>query len=396
MSPVEPTDDQPQPVIGEGEKTCPHCGQSVPHLRYCVRCGSPLDSSARRHEFAAHPGEPAQAIRLFSTLFPQLPESGYASFRAAFVLGIAVVAILVLAGFYPVALVAAAILVPILFVLYFIEVDLYERAPLTIIVATLAWGAAIGVVLGAAGRMAGTSAAVDSGSSLAPAIPGGVGLALLGAALATLGPLALIRHRSFNDVLDGATFGAIAGAVYASAFGIARTSDLLMGGLRPGGDPVPWLIRLATLGIAQPILVAAVVGSVCAAFWLRYRAPVGDRHALGWLGMPAYAIVAGAVLLAGSSMARVLLDLLGGLVTTTIAAAIGLVWLRATIHLGLLEEANQSGIGPPTRCANCGRLTPGHTFCGWCGVSLQALPKSSRTAVAPAIVGPPDPESPAG
>jgi len=375
-------------VTGEGEKVCPHCGQTVPHLHFCVRCGSPLDGFARRHEFAAHPGEPVQAIRLFSTLFPHLPAAGYASFRAAFLLGIAFIAALAIAGFYPIALVAAAILVPILFVLYFIEVDLYERAPLTIIVATLAWGVAVGAVLGAAGRLAGSSAAIDSGTSLTGAIPGAIGLALLGAALATLGPLALIRHPAFNDVLDGATFGAISGAVYASAFGVVRASDLLMGGLRPGGDPWPWLARLATLGVAQPVLLATIVGSICAAFWLRYRAPVNDRRALGPLGIPLVTIVAAVVLLALSASARVQLPLLAGLVVTAVAAALGLLWLRGAIHLGLLEEANESGIGPPTRCPNCGRMTPGHTFCGWCGISLQALPKSTRTRTTTPIPGP--------
>ena len=369
--------------IGEtGERVCPHCAQSVPPLRYCVRCGSPLDASARRHEFAAQPGEPAQALRLFSTLFPHLPEAGYDPFRYAVVLGIAIVAGLVVAGLYPLGLVAAAVLVPVLFVLYFIEVDLYERAPLTIIAATLAWGALIGGVLGAAGRMGGSSAAADSTSSLAGAVPGAVLLALLGAALATLGPLALIRHRAFDDVLDGATFGAVSGAVYASTFAVVRASDLLGAGLRPGGDPLSWLIRLATLGLAQPILLAATVGSVCAAFWLRYRAPVGDRSALGRLGVPVFAIAASIALLAGSATARVILDLFGGLLATTVAAAISLLWLRATIHLGLLEEANESEIGPPLRCANCGRMTPGHTFCGWCGVSLQALPKRSGMVAA--------------
>ncbi len=372
----------------EGDRLCPHCGQEVPPLPHCVRCGWPLGGHQRR-AFAAHPGEPARALRLFSTLFPHLPRASYDPFRYAFVLGIVVVIGLVAAGFFPLALVAAAILVPALFVLYFIEVDLYERAPLTIVAATLAWGAVVGAVLAGAARMASGAALTDSASNLSAGVPDAIGLALLGAALATLGPLALIRHRSFNDVLDGATFGAISGAVYASTFTIVRAGDLLGSGLRPGGDPLPWLIRLASLGIAQPVLLAAIVGSVCAAFWLRYRAPVRDRNALGRLGVPALAVLAGLGLLAAATTAKVVLDLFGGLLATAAAAAIGLVWLRATIHLGLVEEANESGIGPPTRCPNCGRLTPGHTFCGWCGVSLQALPKS---ATAPA---PPDVPEPA-
>ncbi len=199
-----------------------------------------------------------------------------------------------------------------------------------------------------------------------------------------VGPLSLIRHRAFNDVLDGATFGAIAGAAYASTFGLVRAGGLLTAGLRPGGDPLPWLIRLATLGVAQPILVAAVSGSVCGAFWLRFRAPVRDRNALGRLGTPVLAVLGGALLIAATAAARALLEVTAGLGATLIAAAIGLVWLRATIHLGLLEEANEADIGPPLRCPNCGRMTPGHTFCGWCGISLQAAPRSKPIAGAPA------------
>jgi len=333
-------------------------------------------------------------VRLFSTLFPHLPRDAYDSFRYALVLALVVVAGLVIAGFYPIALVAAAIVVPVLFVLYFIEVDLYERAPLTVIVATLAWGALVGGSLGVAGRLATGSAVAEGTTNLVAGAPGAVAMALLGAALATLGPLALMRHRAFDDVLDGATFGAISGAVFASTYGVVRASDLLGGGLRPGGDPLPWLVRLATLGLAQPILLATVIGSVCAAFWLRYRAPVSDRRALGWLGVPAAAALAGIVLLGAAAAARVVSPLLGGLLATAIGAALGLLWLRATIHLGLLEEANEAGIGPAIRCANCGRLTPGHTFCGWCGISLQALPRSTRSADAQPPVAPTDAPDP--
>lgn len=358
----------------------------MPPLPFCVRCGSGFDRTTRRHEYAAQPGEPARALRLFSTLFPHLPQAGYDSFRHAFALGIAVIAVLVIAGLYPVALIVAALLVPVLFVLYFIEVDLYERAPATSIAATLAWGILVGAILGGAVRLLGGDGLADSSSDLLAPLPGTVGVALLGVALAAAGPLSLIRHKAFNDVLDGATFGAIAGAAYASTFGLVRAGGLLSAGLRPGGDPLPWLIRLATLGLAQPILVAAVTGSMCGAFWLRFRAPVRDRTALGRLGSPALAVLGGALLIAATAVARATFDVTEGLGATLVAAAIGLVWLRATIHLGLLEEANEADVGPPVRCPNCGRMTPGHTFCGWCGISLQAAPRSKP--IEPAAVEP--------
>jgi hypothetical protein len=382
--PGEPPPGPGAPAIdAEGRRTCPNCGQAVPPLPYCVRCGLAFDRTHPRHEYAAHPGESARALSLVSTLFPHLRPAGYDSFRHAFWLGLAVVAGLAITGFYPVALVVAAMFIPILFSLYFIEVDLYERAPLPAVAATLAWGILVGVLMGLLERAASGSGSADSGADPTQAVLATIGLALLGAALAALGPLSLMRHRAFNDVLDGATFGAIAGAAYAATAGLVRAGSLITAGLRPGGDPLPWLVRLVTLGVIQPILLAATVGAVCGAFWLRYRAPVRDRAALGRLGRPALAVLAGLVLVGLTAWARTILDVAGGLVVATIAAAFGLVWLRAAIHLGLMEEAKEAEVGPPMRCRNCGQMTPGHTFCGWCGISLQALPRS----VPPAGVG---------
>jgi hypothetical protein len=364
-----------------GERVCPHCAKTVPPVPYCVRCGWGLDHDLARHQYAAQPGESARGLHLLSTLFPHLPQARYDSFGHAFVLGVGMVVVLVIAGFYPIALVAATLLVPILFVLYFIEVELYRRAPLASIAATLAWGALAGAIVGGAVRLIGGAGLADRTSDSLGALPGVIGLALLGAFLAAIGPLSLIRHRAFNDVLDGATFGAISGAAYASSASLFRAGDVLSAGLRPGGDPWSWLIRLATVGVAQPVLLAAVTGSICAAFWLQLRSPIRDRNALGWLGRPAPAILVGAALVGLTAAARVILDVLGGLAAATIAAAIALVWLRGVIHLGLLEEANEADIGPPTRCVNCGRMTPGHTFCGWCGISLQALPRPAPAGV---------------
>jgi hypothetical protein len=379
MAPNEAIPGGEASLDADGRRVCPHCGQAVPPLPFCVRCGRGFDRIHARHEYAAHPGESARALSLFSTLFPHLRPAGYDSFRHAFWLGLLVVAGLVVSGFYPVALVVSALFVPILFALYFIDVDLYERAPLAGIAATLAWGILAGAVIGVIDRAVSGSGSADSGADPTISVLATVGLALLGAGLAALGPLSLIRHRAFNDVLDGATFGAIAGAAYAATSGLVRAGSLITAGLRPGGDPLPWLVRLLTLGVVEPILLAAVLGAVCGAFWLRYRSPVRDRNALGRLGRPGLAVLAGLVLIGLTAWARAILDVVGGLVIATVVAAFSLVWLRATIQVGLMEEANEAEIGPPMRCPNCGRMTPGHTFCGWCGISLQALPRSVPT-----------------
>ena len=59
---------------------------------------------------------------------------------------------------------------------------------------------------------------------------------------------------------------------------------------------------------------------------------------------------------------------------------LALLWLRQVIHVGLLQEAAEIEIGAAVTCPNCVKATPRHTFCGHCGVSLHALPKSTRPA----------------
>jgi hypothetical protein len=59
-----------------------------------------------------------------------------------------------------------------------------------------------------------------------------------------------------------------------------------------------------------------------------------------------------------------------------------IVLLRRAIHVGLLEESLEIPVGAEFSCPNCGEPTARHTFCGHCGISLQALPKM-RSASGP-------------
>ena len=226
-----------------GNRVCPHCGQTVPPLPFCVRCGSAFDRAVRRHEYAAHPGEPARALRLFSTLFPHLPQ---ATLR------------LVPACLRPrrrgrrgaghrrllsgrpgrCGAPGAGPVRPVFHRGRPVRTGARRES------SRRRWPGApwSGSILGGAIRLIGGTGLADSSSDIVAAVPGAVGVALLGAALATIGPLSLIRHRAFNDVLDGATFGAISGAAFASTFGLVRAGRPADG--RPparAAIPLPWL-----------------------------------------------------------------------------------------------------------------------------------------------------------
>src|SRR5688572_17983021 len=134
---------------------CNQCGHEVPRLEFCVRCGDPLrdeySAEAKRQQrsrFAAAPDESARTVAIVSTLFPQLPRTEMRAFRAALIAGIAAVVAIALLGFFPVALVVAAVLVPLLMVLYLWFIDIYEDEPIPVIGATMALGAVTGVVFG--------------------------------------------------------------------------------------------------------------------------------------------------------------------------------------------------------------------------------------------------------
>jgi hypothetical protein len=365
---------------------CPGCGLETPPGEYCVRCGAPLPEEAghegpsrKRRQFAAAPHERAVVPRLVSTLFPQLPRADMLGFRLVLVGGVAAVVVLAAFRLFPVALLAAAMVIPLATILYLYDVDIYEDEPLWGVGFTLAWGAAAGVGVGLLARaVAPTGAALIDKGSTAHVVTGGILIPLLAFALALAGPLVLLPYRRFNDVLDGATFGAASAVALAGAQAIVYGVDLLRGGLRPLGTVTPWIWRLLTVSVALPILLMAAVGFAAAACWLRYRAPVKDRGALGPLGMPVVAVAVAALLVVAGTVAETFTAAGTWLAWLIVLDVIALALLRRVIHVGLLEEAAELPIGPTFTCVNCGETTARHSFCGNCGISLQALPKAPR------------------
>jgi hypothetical protein len=358
---------------------CPRCGESVPGTTFCIRCAAPLgrggDPGRGRSGFAASPGEGIARVAVISTLFPQLPAADLDTFRIAFVAGLIALLALVVAGAFPVALVGAAVLVPGLVLLYVYSVDVYEDTPLRVIALTMGWGALAGAASGFVTNALTNAGSVTGTPRLLEVLLFGAAVPLIGLALMVAGPLLLLRDKQFNDVLDGATFGVASAASFVAAQIIVGSASLFAGGVRPIGDPLAWIARILALGVALPVVAAGAVGSVVGAIWLRYRAPVRDRNALGMVGNPAVAALMAGALLVATALAAQLPGPFLDVGVQLALAAVSLVWLRRTLHLGLLEEALEIEIGPDIECANCGQMTPYHTFCGHCGIALRALPK---------------------
>jgi len=374
---------------------CPRCGVAVPARAFCASCGEPLaataDGRAQSRSYAAAPGERVTSIALVSTLFPHLRRADMAVFRLALVGAAVVLVALVLLRLHPVALVTAAVVVPILMTLYVVAVDLYEDEPRLVILATVAWGVVAGLVAGfVIRRIVPIEPATVLGPGdgnvvrVAPLLVRGVVLTLAEAALMIAGPLVLLRHHKFNDVLDGATFATVAAVSFVGARLLTDAVPLLGTGLQPQGATLPWVLRVLSAGILTPVLTGALMGGVGGALWLRYRAPVRDRSALGAIGSPAVAVAVAAAGFVVVAAARLVLPQAVAAAVLAILTVLALLWLRRVIHLGLVEEAIEALEAGEVTCANCGHATPRARFCTECGIALRALPKG-RGAADPTI-----------
>ena len=362
---------------------CAACGTAVSGPEFCCRCGARLDqgqASKRQHtrrSFAAAPDEPAWALRLTSTLFPQLPARDLGAFRVALGSGISLIVMLGVAGLFSVGLTAAAVLVPLLTLLYCYDVDIYEDEPLRVVGLTMAWGLFAGIGLGLAlghlelplqahGWEQLTDASVATRVFLVP---------LASLTLALIGPLVLLRFPRFNDVLDGVTFGAASAVTLWCATMLVAAWPLTEVGLRPDQDAGLWTLRLVELGVLVPTIAASSVGWAAGALWLRFRSPGEHRDALGLFGRLTVALATAFALVVLAALAQQVLSPLGCALALAALAAVAVVLVRRAIHLGLLDEIDEIEPGTDITCTNCDRRTPLGNFCGRCGIAFRALPK---------------------
>jgi hypothetical protein len=138
-------------------------------------------------------------------------------------------------------------------------------------------------------------------------------------------------------------------------------------------------VQLAIIAVALPLVTMAAMGATAGAVWLKVRAPIRDRRALGRLGSPYLAALLGAAFLVAAAVVQVTLASGAALAIIAALAVLALLWLRQVIHVGLLEEALLIEDAPIITCANCANRTRRGAFCESCGISMAALPASRST-----------------
>ena len=199
---------------------CPSCGRETPGGVYCAHCGALLHPAAGERGGHSPPRRTSTCSRRGSSrrCFPHLPLRSHNTFRALLGTGVLLIGLSSLAGLFPVALIAAAVLVPLLVVLYLREGSTSTSRSRCVCSLSPSRGSG-----GGAGRSAflATRSRAGGGAGLADDWACGALERCPAAAdrprRVLVGPLVLLRYRNFNDVLDGVTFGGAAAVTFAGA-----------------------------------------------------------------------------------------------------------------------------------------------------------------------------------
>jgi RsiW-degrading membrane proteinase PrsW (M82 family) len=335
----------------------------------------------RHYAFAANPTEHVLLLSVISTLFPHLPHRHTTPFRIALLVVAALLMVLGLVRLTGPAIVAAALAVPLLYLTYLYEVEVYESEPSLIIGLTFVLGLLLGIpwalltaplVLQILERNS-ILEGVDLAASLVP----GILFTLVAQLLMLVGPLIIYLRRRYDEALDGFTFGV------ASALGFTLVTtfiDLLPElqlGLVSDMPVVTSVLDVLQRGLLIPFLNASTTGLLAGALWLR-RGRTRAPAAHGWSTSLVNAILIAALarlvlgmvaIVAGNAIAY---EVIAYVVVTMIL----LLMVRVSLHHMLLAEAVDVPIGAPLPCTHCHRIVPRMAFCPHCGVATRATPKT--------------------
>jgi hypothetical protein len=379
---------------------CPRCRTDLPEVaHFCHVCGQDLRSAdlARRRSFAAKPDEPVASFALVSTIMPRGAGQRPQTYRIALTVALAVALIAAIFGAMPIAVLVAAFAIPIVYIVYIYDVNLWEDEPLPVIALAFALTGALTIGFTVLwtflrGTVPFSSPTFDGSLGGAPSVGTFLIVALLvpvvGEAIRQVGPVILASRPEFDDLMDGLTFGVVSGVAYACFDTLVRHWDLLTGGLQQP-NPGLWVSLIFLEGFVKPLIMGTATGIACAEFSGLGRGYDGftPRYFRGVAEavLANIAYQAGTYLFSyvGSATLAVILSIAWGL----LILAVLILRVRNILHVGLMEaalersarDAGRDNGGELDFCAHCEMpLAPHAAFCNACGTAVRARPKAVR------------------
>lgn len=390
------------------DHVCAACSTAnPPGARFCSACGAPVGGRTGPRPFAAQPNESVASFALVSTVMPYASAQSAKTYKLAFLVGIAIPIVAVLFQQPTFALVTAAFVVPVVFILYLYDVNLWDDAPVPVVLGAFVLSSvlAIGATLILRGWLAsqpdaGLPVAAQT-FSLWSFLILCVIAPIVAVILMLIGPIFLASRPKFDDLMDGLTFGVVSGVAYACFETITANWQIIAQGTQSGSDIAVWLPVIVNAALLKPVIFGCAVGIAAAEF-----SGLGEGYD-GFTGRFFVRVVESMVILVAFASGLYFTDLLGG--TTGVIA--GLVWalvvagvvilrmrtvLQRALVEGALEAAAREGSskwssGPGDFCGSCEMpLLTDAMFCVNCGESVRARSKDARHARGAVATAPSD------
>jgi hypothetical protein len=370
---------------------CDHCAQDVPDGVFCTRCGAHQgttedfgNAKTREHRYAAHPGEYVAQPSVITTLFPHLGHNKIHEFRWAFIAGLAGVLVLYLAGLITAAILVSAFLVPVLYLIYLYEAQVYRDEPATVLGFTLGGGIIVGIVVTILGRAIynpfdySVNPLGNTSISIGAVLIVGLVMPIVQEALKAVPAFFLPNRADFPETVDGLVFGVAAGLGFSLAEGLIGFSSALSS-LPAHVTPGNWIYDLTTLAVFQPLLQGSATGMVVATIW-RYRSGrLGGRE----IGGVAMAVIAHIAFAGGTLLLKdAAVNPLAVIIWQAVVVGALLIYIRYLLHHALLEEATHMGFAE-TVCPSCHTHIVASGFCPNCGMALAAAPNAIKRSRRP-------------
>lgn len=378
--------------------TCENCGtDNVEVALYCARCGDGLRGRRTRGGYAVQAGENVGQLAVISTIMPHSNHRTGDFYRWAILVGGVLVLGAAGLGLIPLALGAAAFLIPLAYIVYMYNINLWQDAPakvmLLLYIGTGLLAAVVSLVFYHwvfGGQFAEMSLHATSGNigdvPLVPLLIFAVLLPVVTEIVKNIGPIILARMPQFDDMIDGLTFGVAAGASYA-AFEtiIAFSSVFTSGDFRIDNGIAGWIVVILNLMVVKTLIYGTATGLAMAAF--AGKGTGYDGFTPAYFTNLAIAIGAGIVywlgvqLLAYAPFGNLLGLILGLAVLAFLIVRIRLV-MQAAILEAALEDASSRASDIDADCPECENpVLPGALFCVACGTSVRATAPAVRTTM---------------
>jgi hypothetical protein len=374
---------------------------------YCYRCGTSLRAgdAKRAGAYAVQSAEGVTQFALISTVMPHTSRRSADNYRWAMIISGVLILGATALGLLPIAVAAAAFLVPLAYLVYIDDVNLWEEAPVPVVVGLFLATGALAVLVslfffdwvfdGQWASFAGAGRARGGIDSLSfPALLiFAVLLPVVAEVAKNVFAVLLASRGQFDDMIDGLTFGVAAGTAYAAFETLVVYSSVFTAhDFRTTHGIATWLVIVVNVMVVKSLIYGTATGIAVAAY---------SGKGEGYDGFtPAYFANFGLAVIAN------VLYWLGVRLTAFLpyGNALGLIWgfvilaalvikIRMMLQAALLEaavEAAAVGDGSADKrstfveayCPECENvLLNNASFCIVCGTSVRSSSRQAKTAM---------------